>query len=289
MPFKSNWKTLGLKVALRKAIESGANELSWTTGEQQAERYDLSKQIKYLNYAQNKDGTYRVEAQIPHEGEVQDERLNIGDSIPSERLDDFVGKDVAEKIRKGGGMKLSRGSSYEPEGLRWNSLSGVDLKVGGEGMKGFYDKELVNLANDLAKNWGVRVGKSEITINDRGELKPGYDVEFVPSVPRDPRHSTYSITLNGKPVETGLMGNAIETAMQKYRQPLTETVHSLPITDAMRRDITAKGQALFMPHGNAKIAAPSPNAKARLTPVAQPERKRKKKRKFPIRETVATE
>ena len=38
------WTKLGLKVALKEAVAQGADKISWTTGEQQNERYDLSKQ-----------------------------------------------------------------------------------------------------------------------------------------------------------------------------------------------------------------------------------------------------
>ena len=39
------WTKLGLKVALKEAVAQGADKISWTTGEQQNERYDLSKQV----------------------------------------------------------------------------------------------------------------------------------------------------------------------------------------------------------------------------------------------------
>ena len=39
------WTKLGLKVALKEAVAQGADKISWTTGEQQNDRYDLSKEI----------------------------------------------------------------------------------------------------------------------------------------------------------------------------------------------------------------------------------------------------
>ena len=39
------WTKLGLKVALKEAVAQGAERIAWTTGEQQNERYDLSKEI----------------------------------------------------------------------------------------------------------------------------------------------------------------------------------------------------------------------------------------------------
>ena len=42
---------LGLKVALKEAVKQGADKIAWTTGEQQNERYDLSKSVKSIQYA----------------------------------------------------------------------------------------------------------------------------------------------------------------------------------------------------------------------------------------------
>ena len=39
------WTKLGLKTALKEAVAQGAERIAWTTGEQQNERYDLSKQM----------------------------------------------------------------------------------------------------------------------------------------------------------------------------------------------------------------------------------------------------
>jgi hypothetical protein len=48
-------------------------------------------------------------------------------------------------------------------------LSGDDLHIGGEGMKGFYDKMLPSFMNKYGKKWGVKVG--EVTMP---ELQEGY-------------------------------------------------------------------------------------------------------------------
>ena len=48
-PFKSSWHELAMKRMLRYAAENGYDRLSWDTGETQAERYDLSKQLDELH------------------------------------------------------------------------------------------------------------------------------------------------------------------------------------------------------------------------------------------------
>src|ERR1019366_4855302 len=44
-PFKKTWLDLALKRVIREAAESGKDRISWTPGEAQAARYDLSKQV----------------------------------------------------------------------------------------------------------------------------------------------------------------------------------------------------------------------------------------------------
>ena len=44
------WVALALKRMIRHAAENGFDRIAWTTGEQQAERYDLSKQIDRVAY-----------------------------------------------------------------------------------------------------------------------------------------------------------------------------------------------------------------------------------------------
>lgn len=231
MPFKSNWKTLGLKVALKKAVESGADSLGWTTGEQQAERYDLSKQLDTVVYNPR---SHDLEGYAKGGSDTDEPVINV--NVPPEKLPDHIGKEAAEKIVNGTPAK---------DGLIY--LSNQDLKVGGEGMKGFYDKEMVNLANDLVKKWGVRVG-------DRALPKRGLNVEDAGLPPEQ------------RPTRPG------------------EIVHSLPITESMKRDIMEKGQPLFMPESKTQITTPTQGAKVSVKPVARPERKRKKKSRYTIRE-----
>jgi hypothetical protein len=50
-PFKKSWHELALKTMLRKATEEGLDAISWDTGEVQANRYDLSKQISKITAA----------------------------------------------------------------------------------------------------------------------------------------------------------------------------------------------------------------------------------------------
>ena len=64
----NSWTKLGLKVALKEAVKQGATKIAWTTGEQQNERYDLSKQVDEIQYLKNDTRTHSF---ICFNGELQ--------------------------------------------------------------------------------------------------------------------------------------------------------------------------------------------------------------------------
>ena len=54
------WTKLGLKTALKEAVKQGAERIAWTTGEQQDERYDLSKQVDAIEVSKDDTGMYKI-------------------------------------------------------------------------------------------------------------------------------------------------------------------------------------------------------------------------------------
>ena len=161
-PFRTSWPLQLFKRALRDAVADGKEWIGWTTGETQAARYDLSKQVDQLLYNKNSDGTYQVSAQAGGRGNM------IGEAIPESKLADYVGKEVAQKMVDGKGKRTEVQGKYDPDSMTstkeyMQSLSGVDLKVGGEGMKGFYDTMVPKDVAKYVKQWGAQVEKSRIT------------------------------------------------------------------------------------------------------------------------------
>lgn len=139
-PFKTTWPELALKRMVRWAAENGFDHVAWTTGEQQAERYDLSKQIETIGY-ENRGENVNITIWDKSEKVIFNDQ-----SLTPDRLQALVGKELAEKIAKGEGRK-DQGFIY---------LEDQDLSVGGEGMKTFYDKIVVNAANKIGKKYGAR-------------------------------------------------------------------------------------------------------------------------------------
>jgi hypothetical protein len=160
-PFKTTWPDVALKRSIRDAAEGGYDALSWTPGEAQAARYDLSTHVKALHLTHNKNGEGQLIVTPKNGGRDQYHTITS-----KENLADTVGKEAAEKLYEQG---------YKNNGVA--ELSGLDLKIGGEGMKAFYDKMLVDKANALAKKHGARVEQAEIdTKPERGPVPEGsYD------------------------------------------------------------------------------------------------------------------
>lgn len=178
-PFKKNWHELVMKRLLNYAAERGYDKVAITPGAEQAKRYDLSKHVDELLYQKNPDGTYQLSAQIQGRGRM------LGDAIPADKLEDHVGKDVAEKIINNEGKETNlggAGSASQPKDL-WGSLSGLDLQVGGEGMIGFYDKMLPDYLNTFGKKYGVQVQKEGYPIKISPDLNFPEEVSRANNLP----------------------------------------------------------------------------------------------------------
>ncbi|CAB4134764.1 LT_GEWL domain containing protein [uncultured Caudovirales phage] len=125
------WLTLALKRIVKLAVDEGYDKVAFINGEQSADRYDLSKSVEEISYNKN-DQILRV---ITIDGKVA-----INEKTSPEKLPDVIGKEVADKIAKDNGTFVR--------------MTGLDLKIGGSGMKAFYDKIVPSAANSLLKKLG---------------------------------------------------------------------------------------------------------------------------------------
>lgn len=133
------WVSLGIKRAIQQAVSSGVDGIVFATGQQNADLYDLSKQVDYIDYVKSAPDRYNMAVVGKNGDEVFSEN-----AITIDRVEEVVGKDVATKIANGEGK--SGGGRM--------TLRGLDLKVGGEGMRKFYDEILPSVANDVLKKLG---------------------------------------------------------------------------------------------------------------------------------------
>ena len=198
-PFKTSWPMLAMKRMIRYAAENGFDKLAWTTGEQQAERYDLRKKVDYINYKPNADGTYNIKA-----GKSDSQGNPLGgsqtiqqDNVSANKLPEVVGKTLAEKIIKGDGDLWAGPSS------KVRVFKGLDLNVGGEGMKGFYNAILPSEVNKYVKRWNGRVGQEKISVlGNRGLNR----VDHGPGLYEDGIATVHSLTITPSMRESVMEG-----------------------------------------------------------------------------------
>lgn len=144
-PFRKDWSVQMFKRALRDAIANGKEWIGWTSGETQAERYDLSKEVSEIRY------NPKTERLAAWKGSVFETPV-FDKSISPKDLESTVGKEVAKKLMN---ATPDKESGYV-------ALKGNDLKVGGEGMKGFYDQILPKEIGKYVKKWGAKVEEGEV-------------------------------------------------------------------------------------------------------------------------------
>jgi hypothetical protein len=130
-PYVTNtqaWTDLSIKKALDQAIDNGADYFTFTPGEVQAERYSLQKHLGKVNY---NPATGDLSAYSPNGDVVFDE------AITDDQLEDYVGQELAENIRKKAEALPYDEDTLQPRGVV--RLEGLDLKTGGEGMIDYYN------------------------------------------------------------------------------------------------------------------------------------------------------
>ena len=160
-PWKKTWPIKSIQRMVRYAAENGYDSISWTPGEVQADRYDLSKHIDRLVYLPSEENLIAF----------KDNEEVINEYVEPGKLEDFIGKEAAEKL-------INKPSEIKEDGL--HILRGVDLKVGGEGMKGFYDKILpaeVNKFFNKAKYGNAKVGVTDLVSGNPVKHSHGWTLD----------------------------------------------------------------------------------------------------------------
>jgi hypothetical protein len=203
-PFKKSWHEMALKHAVHHAAKHGYHGIVITPGQEQADRYDLSKHVSSIMfYTDPNSDTGLLKALNLHGEPVVNKR------IPVSELDSHIGKEAANKILKQSPTEVEQ--TGHPSQLR--TLNDLDLQVGGEGMKGFYDKIVPTYLNKLGKPHGVQVGSMPLKVGE----------EMVPD-------------------NAGL-------GMIRSGNPKITQLHHFPITEPMREKILKEGLPQYMRGG----------------------------------------
>lgn len=210
MPFKTSWHEFVLKNILRKAAEEGYDSIAWTTGEMQAERYDLSKQVDHITSHKYENSRYvdvslpdkLVSFEIDSNGKILDNKNTVLPDVVGENLADVIGKDITEKILK------------QTEAQK--KYAGNDLKIKPEWTTNLYDKVIPNFLNKYGKKWGAKVGESELGYKEILPDRSDEDRELIP-----------------------------DSELEDVLETKNEKVHTLPITESMKQSVLYEGQPLF--------------------------------------------
>lgn len=168
------WVSLALKRAIRWAADNGFDSVAFAKGDQNVDLYDLSKHIDSITYGRWVDGgdvLYNINANDRRGDSVFNET-----SVDIDRIEEVFGKEIAEKIKNGEGEKLGHADDSGRE------LSGLDLKVGGEGMRKFYDEIVPQIAKDVIKKIGGNGLKTVDMVNSDGSQSKQTGFEITPKM-----------------------------------------------------------------------------------------------------------
>lgn len=144
------WTDLTIKKSLDRALDSDAEYFTWTPGEEHVQRYGLENHVNEIQYYKDNDGKY-VLGITDKEGEgVELPKTSYSD----DELEGLLGKEMAEKI------KANEGNSYR--GRQGKTLEGLDLKIGGKGMRDYYEKIFRKRVEEVVKKATGEKPKIEI-------------------------------------------------------------------------------------------------------------------------------
>jgi hypothetical protein len=215
-PFKKNWHELAMKRVLDYAAENGYDTVAITPGAEQAKRYDLSQHIDNVVVTpfRAERGEYTLQA-IGKDGRTVIDK----NDVQLKDLDDYIGKDLADRARQ---QMVDFGKS---------NLTGVDLEVGGEGMKGFYDKILPDYLNNFGKQYGAQTGQISLRTPSAGSWNIEDAARF---------HGMSGADYLDSPNRSQLEKQFLES-----RDNQTTGFHSFDITPQLRDEVKAKGLPLY--------------------------------------------
>jgi len=209
-----SWVSLALKRVISMATEEGYDRVAFVTGQQAADVFDLSQQVDALQVHRRPDG-FRVLAE-------RGGRLDDVGVFEVEKLPDVVGKELAEKIAQ--------------QEAPVETYKGLDLKVGGEGMRTFYDKLVPQVANDVLKKLG---GGKVAPVSILVPYRNSGDRNMVVNSFRDQLWSKYGdgFMLKITPDEAA--------QLRTLEQGRNQNQLGFDITPAMREKVTGDGLPLF--------------------------------------------
>ena len=162
-------------------------------------------------------------------------------SVSENELADVVGKDLAEKIVAEQGKEVYR------DGAPFKLYSGVDLKVGGEGMKAFYDRIVPQVVSDQLKKVGGKMETVGIT-NEANRYQVEQRRDGVWAVRQDGR--AYGPPLNSEDAAQKVADRLNGEMQQPGFTVIPKMSEPLPLFSPRRQTETPEFKAWF---GDSKV------------------------------------
>jgi len=230
-PYKKNWQEMAMRRAIQMAVDGGYDRVAFTTGVQQVKRYEkqLRQAVDEINFNRRDENTVSISAnkggRETFSGIVKDGKFTEG---PAEA----IGKTVEEVLGKGIAKQIADQEIMKPKSIR-----DKDLTIGGEGMKGFYDKILPEYVNKYGKKYGIKVGKTKIETDFRQNLS---DDELL--VGLDKLGYTYD---DFKKLKIDDRSKLYEKVSREVYPNTANEVHYFDITPEAKKSLLEKGSPLF--------------------------------------------
>jgi hypothetical protein len=227
-PYKKNWHELLMKKVLDIAAKEDYDAVAFTTGSQQNARWSLSKHIDSLDLMPAKEGDKQYVLQGWKDG-----RNIIRKAVNEDELPNYIGIEAAKKLlaQEPKGLHRPEGIAHgNPNVFEGRELSGLQLEMGGEPMKKFYDRDIPNFINKYGKKYGIAMKKANLGKVGTADLeniykqaeKLGYTREQWDSMP------------------------IVERAEILRKDPVPgEEVHMFDMPEKAKKDIKDYGQPLF--------------------------------------------
>ena len=213
-PYKKDWHELAFKRFLMEGInDPSVDRITWTSGDVQADRYDLSKHLSEVHLSGSNFVAY------DHDGNTVIKQTGVRD----EDLPDLIGKEAAEKLLA------------QPKEGTLRSLTGLDLQVGGEFHKQLYDKKIPQFAKKFLKKYGVEPQRT----SEQGDFEEYEIIADDESADRlDDQHDLWR---GDEWIKSFPTRKAAEDYLNKE-----QNLWYIDITPEMRRDLQQKGVPLAM-------------------------------------------
>ena len=170
MPYKNTdqWVGLATRRVLQMAAQEGYSGVAFATGQQSSSMYSLSNQVDAIEISYAGSSLFKYNAEVKKDGKIVSAKGVKDDA----QLESFFGKEFAKKVVND--LDEIRDLKSTGQGKEY---SGLDLEVGGEGMKSFYDNIVTKVAQKEAQRFDKNAklerinfeGKTNIEITEEEE------------------------------------------------------------------------------------------------------------------------